>query len=238
MPSTKLAIMQPYIFPYLGYFQLVNAVDTFVFYDDVTFIKGGWVNRNNILVNKQKKLFTIPLEKQSSNKLICETFININLYDKWKNKFLRSLEQSYRKSPNFEEIFQLVNDLLNVSNYSMSQLAIKSVVSVSRYLDLQVDFEASHQTLSNSIHLRAQERVIDMVKKKNANIYINAIGGQELYSKDDFKKEEIDLFFLKASLPEYLQFSDAFVPGLSIIDVLMMNSKAEVKAMLGQYELI
>jgi hypothetical protein len=215
-------------------FAFPELEDLFIFYDDVTFIKGGWINRNNILINQQKKLFTIPVDKLSSNKLICDTFVNSQLYYKWEKKFLRTLEQSYKKAPYFDYTFKLVKDVLAISNENISQLALKSVISISRYLGMKIKFEVSSQIFRNSRHLSAQDRVIDMVKKRKGNNYINAIGGKELYIKDDFKKENIDLFLLKASLPEYRQLSSQFISGLSIIDVLMMNSKEEVIKMLNE----
>ena len=234
----SIAIMQPYIFPYLGYFQLINAVDQFIFYDDVTFIKGGWINRNNILINKEKKLFTIPLDNPSSNKLICDTHVNRVLYHKWKKKFLKSLVQSYKKAPYFDEIFSLINDVLSKSNDNLSQLALKSVISVTRFLEMETIFSTSSVENFDSGHLNAQSRVIDMVQKNKGDVYINAIGGKELYNKQVFKENNLDLFFLKPELKSYEQFDIDFIPGLSIIDVLMFNSKEECKRLLKSYQLV
>ncbi|MCH8535208.1 MAG: WbqC family protein [Flavobacteriaceae bacterium] len=236
MPSTKLAIMQPYIFPYLGYFQLVNAVDTFVFYDDVHFIKRGWINRNKILVNGTEKLISFPCIKASQNKLINE--VEIDLQQKEYKKLLQSISMAYKKAPYFEEVFPVIEKVFLSEATNIASLAIDSIKEVMNYLGITKQFKISSEAFATSKGLEKQERLIQITLTEKVSTYINALGGQELYSKDDFKKEEIDLFFLKASLPEYPQFSDAFVPGLSIIDVLMMNSKAEVKAMLNQYELI
>jgi hypothetical protein len=233
----SIAVMQPYIFPYLGYFQLINAVDEFVFYDDVNYIKGGWINRNNVLIDKEEKLFTLPIDKSSSNKLICDTFIHRALYEKWKKKFLRSLEQSYKKAPYFDDTFTLVKNVLSTSNDNLSQLALKSAVSVTRFLEIKTNFASSSVTNFNSRHLSAQSRVIDIVKKNKAKVYINAIGGKELYDKSDFKASGIDLLFLNPSIKPYKQFDNHFVPGLSIIDVLMFNSKEECRMLIKNYQL-
>jgi hypothetical protein len=233
----SIAVMQPYIFPYLGYFQLINAVDEFVFYNDVNYIKGGWINRNNVLIDKEEKLFTLPIDKSSSNKLICDTFIHRALYEKWKKKFLRSLEQSYKKAPYFDDTFTLVKNVLSTSNDNLSQLALKSAVSVTRFLDIKTNFASSSVTNLNSRHLSAQSRVIDIVKKNKAKVYINTIGGKELYDKSDFKACGIDLLFLNPSIKPYKQFDNHFVSGLSIIDVLMFNSKEECRMLIKNYEL-
>lgn len=233
----KIAIMQPYIFPYLGYFQMVNAVDIFVFYDDVNFIKQGWINRNRVLVSKKDFLFTIPLQKQNSFVLIKDTLINKNLYNNWRTKFIQTLFQNYKRAPFFEEIFELINNVLNVDNDSIGDLAIHSIQEVSSYLGVGTRFRTSSTAYKNK-GLERQERLIDICKEEKADHYINALGGQELYKKEDFLKEGIKLDFIKSLRTEYRQYDNDFVPWLSIIDVLMFNSKDGIKQMLNNYELI
>jgi len=233
----KLAIMQPYIFPYLGYFQLVNAVELFVFYDDVNFIKRGWVNRNRIIVNGKDFMFTVPLVKASQNNSIKESYINKESYDDWKKKFLLTIEHSYKKAPQFESINSLVMKALNKEHNSVSDLAIDSIKSVSEYLGIKTKFITSSDKYQNK-NLERQERLIDICKIEGADYYINALGGQELYVKGDFSKQNIKLDFIKPILGEYKQFDHKFVPGLSIIDALMFNSKKEIKKMLSDYQLV
>ena len=233
--TKKLAIMQPYIFPYLGYFQLVNAVDTFVFYDDVNFIKRGWINRNKILVNGKEKLVSFPCIHASQNKLINE--VEINLEDKAYSKFLQTLEQAYSKAPNFEVVHELISNLFKQEHTSIASLAAASCMNVSTYLDLNTKFTFSSKAFSSSKGMEKQNRLVVISKECNSSTYINAIGGLDLYKKEDFKKENIDLFFLQPKLPEYTQLSNEFIPGLSIIDVLMMNSKEDVIFMLNNFYL-
>ena len=126
-----VGIMQPYFFPYIGYFQLIAAVNKFVIYDDVNFIQGGWINRNNILINKKSSLFTVPLVKVSSNTLINDTKINLKFYNVWKVKFLRSLEHSYKKAPYFTEVYNLIENVLEINeNDLISKLELNSIKNV------------------------------------------------------------------------------------------------------------
>lgn len=233
----KIAVMQPYIFPYIGYFQMINAVDKFVFYDDVNFIKQGWINRNKILVSGKDYLFTLPLKNASSFTLISETLINEILFEKWKLKFLQTLEQSYKKAPYFYDVFPIINKVLDGEYKTISQCAIKSIKSVSEYMGIKTEFIISSEAYQNK-ELERQERLIDICKQEKSNHYINALGGQELYKKEDFLKEGIQLNFIKPLPIEYKQFNNIFVPWLSIIDVLMFNDKQTVKDMLNQYTLI
>ena len=92
--------------------------------------------------------------------------------------------------------------------------------------------------LQGNTTLKAQERTIDICKRLDADQYINAIGGQKLYSKEVFKKHGIKLNFIKTDLVEYRQFHNEFLPNLSIIDIMMFNSKKEIKEMLQKYVLI
>lgn len=233
----KTAIMQPYIFPYIGYFQMISAVDKFVFYDDVNFIKQGWINRNRILVSGKGHLFTVPLSKANSFTLIKDTLISEKLYEAWKIKFLQTLSQSYKRAPYFQPVYNLISEILNKSPGSISELAIESIQSVSRYMNLKTQFIISSQSYQNR-HLERQERLFDICRQENSYHYINAAGGQELYKKEDFLAQGIRLDFIKSLPLEYKQFTNPFVPYLSIIDLLMFNNPDEVNGLLTQYEFI
>lgn len=233
----RIAIMQPYLFPYIGYFQLIAAVDKFVVYDDVNFIKGGWINRNNVLDNKNSRLFTVPLENSSSFMQINQTRLNSKFYEIWKIKFLKSLEQSYKKAPFFNEIFFLIEKILNKKTDLISILAVESIKEICSYLDVKTQIIETSDYYNNK-NLKGQDRVLSICQLEEATNYINPIGGINLYSKEDFKKNKIILNFLKAKPIEYRQFENEFIPWLSVIDVLMFNSIADVKSMLNQYESI
>lgn len=228
--------MQPYIFPYIGYFQLINAVDKFVFYDDVNYIKQGWINRNKILVSNKDYLFTIPLKNASPFSLISEIYISRDLFSKWKSKFLQSLNQSYKKASNFENTINLIESVFQKEYVTISQLSIESIKTISEFIGIKTEFVISSETYQNK-ELGRQERLIDICRQEKANHYINAIGGQELYKKEDFLKEQIRLDFIKTLPIEYKQFNNEFVPWLSIIDVLMFNEKNKITEFLNQYTL-
>lgn len=233
----KIAIMQPYIFPYIGYFQMIKAVDKFVFYDDVNFIKKGWINRNRILVNGDDFLFTVPLTKISQNNLINESKVNKETYQDWKANFLKTLNTNYKKALFYQETFPLIQKILDSNYQTISELAIKSITEIADYLDIQTSFIVSSEKYNNK-GMDKQIRLIDICKQEDSNHYINAIGGQELYKKEDFAKEGIQLDFIQPLPIEYSQFHHKFVPWLSIIDVLMFNSIDEVNLMLDKHELI
>lgn len=232
----KIAVMQPYIFPYIGYFQLINCVDHFVLYDDVNYIKQGWVNRNRILANGKENLFTIPLKKASSFTLINETELHQTLYDKWKIKFLRTLAQNYSKAPYFIRIYPIIEDVLKEEK-SVSVLATNSILAVMDYLGLKTKIYISSQDFSESKGMDRADRLIDMSKKLNADTYINMVGGKELYSPEYFQKENVDLLFLKPRIKEYEQMGKTFIPALSIIDVLMFNGRETILSLLNDFDI-
>lgn len=229
--------MQPYLFPYIGYFQLIKSVDIFVFYDDVNFIKKGWVNRNRILVNGKDLIFTVPLNKVSQNNLINETFINLDMFGNWKEKFVQTLLFNYKKAPYYCEVERLINSVLNKKFNTISELAIESITIISKYLQLDVKFITSSERYDNKT-LEREDRLVDICVEEKASHYINALGGQELYNKESFKNKGIDLSFIKTHPIEYKQFNNEFIPWLSIIDLLMFNSIDEVNIMLAKYELV
>ncbi len=230
----KIAVMQPYLFPYLGYFQMVNSVDKFIFYDDVNYIKGGWINRNNIIQNNEKQLITLNLISSSTNKDIKDIYVGNN-----HAKLLKTIKQNYLKAPFFEAVFPVVDEILSscVSNVSISEIAGQSIIKVSEYLKVNTIFEFSSELYADTKGMFKADRLVEICKRNNANTYINAVGGVDLYSKGYFKKKDINLFFIQSQIREYKQFNNEFIPYLSIIDVMMFNSVGVITEMLNKYEL-
>jgi len=230
----SIAVMQPYFFPYLGYFQLIQATDKFIFYNDVQFIKRGWIHRNRILINNKSKYLTIPCKKASQNKLISE--IEHALDKKTKRKLRAQVEFAYKKAPFFENVFPIIEDVMNYETKYISELGIYSILKVCSYLDLKINYHVSGGRYQNE-HLEKALRLIDITKKEKADVYVNSIGGKELYTKANFAKEDIQLDFLNPQKVEYEQFKSDFIPWLSIIDVLMFNSVSETRKLLTKYVL-
>jgi hypothetical protein len=233
--SMTIAIMQPYIFPYIGYFQLINAVDKFVIYDDVNFINKGWINRNRILLSGKDHLLTIPLKDASQNKLIYE--VELLESEPWRKKLLKTIQQSYQKAPNYQTVFPIIEEIVNFETKTINGLVINCIRRICKYLELDTEIVDSSRGYENTT-LKAQERILDICKQENADRYINPIGGMTLYDKEKFGVEGVELNFIKSTAGPYPQFKNAFVPWLSIIDILMFNSKESVNSMLKEYELI
>lgn len=232
----KIALMQPYFLPYIGYFQLINAVDTFIFCDDVPFIKGGFINRNNILVNGEKYRFTIPVQHVHFNTTIRETKV-ANDPANWYRKLSKTF-QNYRKAPYFDAVFPFMDQILRGSmGRSIGDVAMESIQNVLHYIDVKKRTSTSFGQYNNT-HLKGADRIIDICRQEKANTYINAIGGQRFLNKDYFSDSTIQLQFLKPNLTTYAQNTPKFIPGLSILDVLMYNNPATVKAMLSNYTLV
>ncbi|NDP61897.1 WbqC family protein [Polaromonas sp.] len=224
----KLAIMQPYLFPYIGYFQLVAAVDKFVFYDDVNFIKNGWINRNRLFLAGDVRYITVPLSGASSFLKINE--VGVQPGDIWRRKIIESMRQSYSKAPYFNNIKTLVSEILFLEENKIANLAKASIVAVCNYLDLDTQFVFTSTTYENK-YLNSAARIIDICRQEKADSYFNLSGGKELYDESLFKSNGIDLYFMESQLKKYQQFSEEFQPGLSIIDVLMFNDINAVREM-------
>lgn len=233
-----VGIMQPYVFPYIGYFQLIKAVDKFVVYDDVAFINKGWINRNNILVNGKASMFTIPLVGASQNRLILD--IEVDNLAAWSKKFLKTIEQSYKKAPFYNEGFSIVEQVFNLPVVSIAELATASLKETCKYLNIETEVVES-STIYNNQDLKAQGRILDICLQEKANHYINPIGGMAIYDKQLFADNEILLNFIKAKSIQYKQFNKdeaTFVPWLSIIDLLMFCSVEEINEHLDKFELV
>ncbi len=222
----SIGIVQPYLFPYIGYFQLISEVDTFVFYNDVNFITRGWINRNKVLINGEENYFTIPCKDASQNKLINE--VKHAMTDKKRGKLLRKIKFSYSNAPFFDDIFPIVENVLQTESSYIADLAMQSVRQTSSYLNMDTTFKVSSEEYNNT-DLGKAERLIDICKKEKMTTYINPTGGKELYNKEEFLNDGVTLQFIEPSLKEYEQFDNDFVPGLSIIDVMMFNAPEKIR---------
>lgn len=225
----KLAIMQPYFLPYIGYWQLINAVDTFVLFDDVNFINRGWINRNRLLANCNEHLFTIPLEKASQNKKINE--ISIVDDDKWKTKLLKTIELGYKKSQYFGSIFPIVEEIILNREKNLSNYITHSIKRICSFLNINKTILLSSEIKKND-GLKGQEKILEICKLLYADCYLNLPGGSDLYSKEIFNENNISLKFIKMNAITYNQQIDGFIPNLSFLDVLFFNPENNISEFL------
>jgi WbqC-like protein family len=230
----KVAIMQPYFLPYIGYFQLINAVDV-VIYDNIQFSKKGWFHRNRLLVNGNADYFTLPLKKDSDYLNVNQRYLGDN-WDEEKSKILRKIKECYRKAPNFESTYKLVESVFENSEKNLFEFLYNSVLTVNSYLG--IDTKIIKSSVINIDHeLKSQDKVLAICNKLEAKQYINPIGGLELYDNNSFTNLNIDLSFLQSNSIEYQQLGQAFIPWLSIVDVLMFNDLAKIKSWLSDFKL-
>jgi len=228
----KLGIMQPYFLPYIGYFQLINAVDKYVIYDDVNYIKGGWINRNKLLLNGKDFMFNLILSGASPNKLINEVFVAED-----QSKLMKIICNAYSKAPHFNNTFYLLQTIFEFKNKNLEKFIGNSLIQIAKYLNINTEFIYSSD-LRKNCSLRAQEKVIHICSILQSTEYYNSIGGMELYDRVNFEAKNIKLYFLKTLPIEYVQFNNTFIPSLSILDVIMFNSVEEINSMLRKYELV
>lgn len=229
----KLAVMQPYLFPYIGYYQLAHYSDTFIFYDDVNYIKGGYINRNRIQTKNGPQLFTIPVIGASSFKKINELHFQKDI-----RKTLESISQAYSKAPYFSSVFPIIENILTTDNRNIANITSLSIIKVFEYLSLSFNYEFS-STINYIRTNNAQEKIYNLCEIHNAKKYINAIGGMQLYNKDEFKKRNIELGFIESSITNYPQInSSTFIGNLSMIDILMNCSKDEIINQLNNFKII
>jgi hypothetical protein len=226
----RLAIMQPYFMPYIGYFQLLDSVDEFVVYDNIEFTKKGWINRNRILVNGKDAYITIPLKNDSDYLTVRERYLS-NTWVADRKKILNRITESYRKSPCFKLAYPLIEKVILFDDFNLFNFLLNSINLVKEYLEISTpivtasDIEIDHK-------LKSQKKVIEICKARNAEIYINSIGGLDLYSREEFKERGIELKFIRSGEIIYNQLDYDFISSLSIIDVMMFNSPSQIKDIL------
>ena len=232
----KLGIMQPYFFPYIGYWQLMNAVDTYVIYDDVTFIKNGWINRNRILINGEARYFNLPTVGAGSYILIKD--VELSKERKLFDKLIKSLEIAYKKAPFYEETMPLLRNIILSDKKYMAELLELQIRAVAKHLNMKTNILLSSRDVEKDTSLHAQDKVLNICRNLKAAEYYNAVGGLELYDKEIFSQNGIKLSFLSTDSVNYKQYKNDFVPYLSIIDVLMFNGATGTQALLNNFKLM
>lgn len=221
----RLAIMQPYFMPYIGYFQLVSAVDEFVVYDNIKYTKKGWINRNRMLLNGADTIFSLPLKKGSDALEVREREL---AEDFSAEKILRKFAAAYSRAPYFAEVWPLIERIVRFEATNLFEYLHHSILCICAHLQLKAKISVSSDIAINH-DLKGQEKVITICQALGAKTYVNAVGGMALYNeKDDFLACGIDIKFVRSKPFEYSQFGGAFVPWLSIMDVLMFNDRARV----------
>lgn len=223
----KVAIMQPYFLPYIGYFQLMRAADKFVVYDNIQYTKKGWINRNRILQNGQDEYISLPLRKDSDylnvdQRRLADTFAEERA------STLRKLRTLYQKAPHFHTAYPVLERIYQCPDSNLFAFILHSLREVCAYLDIRTAFVVS-STVDIDHSLRSEEKVVALCKALNASTYLNPIGGTELYDAERFREQGLTLQFIKSTLVEYPQFGKPFVPWLSILDVMMFNSPENIQ---------
>lgn len=251
----RIAIMQPYLFPYLGYFQLIHSADTFILYDQVNYIKKGWINRNRLLeIHRQPFYFTVPINKASSSQIIKDLAIHNHA---WQKKLENAIYHNYKRSLYFEETYPLIECLIKLETDYIAPLNAKCILEIAGYLQIKttilsgVDFSHlenklkeeqndTEQTTSDCLHPKTIKikRIIEICKHYQADTYITPINGSFLYPKTCFMDAGISVNFLKMAAIRYSQLTPDFYENLSIIDVLMNCGRHETQQMLSQYSLV
>jgi len=231
----KLAIMQPYFFPYIGYFQLIAAVDLFVVYDNIKYTKKGWISRNRILQHGKGTTFSLPLKNDSDYLDICERELAADFN---RDKLLNRIEGAYRRAPFLAQTFPLVEEVIRYHDTNLFRFLHHSIVRTCKHLGITTEIRIS-SGIAIDHDLKNKDRVIALCGAVGAITYVNAIGGLDLYAKEDFSNQGFELKFIRSKPFDYPQFGDAFVPWLSIIDVMMFNPLDTIRARIStDYELV
>src|SRR5438552_939163 len=221
----KVAIMQPYFLPYIGYFQLIGSVDSFIIYDNIKYTKKGWINRNRFLRNGADVVFTVPLRKGSDLLDIKDRAVASD-FDR--SKLSNQLREAYRRAPQFQEAFPVIERSIMSPKENLFEYICDSVVEVCRYLGIGTRIVPSSRFAVDTAQ-KGADKVLALCNAAGATIYVNAIGGRELYSREQFQERGVELKFLKSDPITYAQFDDPFVPWLSIIDVMMFHSTSSIR---------
>ena len=224
-----LSANQPYFFPYLPYWQLIDCADLFLVSDDYAFKKHSWIPRNRIQIGGRIYYFRVEVRSQSCHRQIGET----SMLPPDSGKKLRTLEMAYHRAPCFADGYALCERVLRYETRNLCDFLVNSIREVCRYLYIDTPVAFTSQVPGNS-SLRREERIYDFCRYFGADRYINAIGGQDLYGFDAFRRRGIELGFIHSEIPPYRQFGRTFIPDLSVIDAMMFVPREQLRDMLDK----
>jgi hypothetical protein len=231
----KVGIMQPYFFPYVGYFQLIDSVNLFVIYDNIKYTKKGWINRNRILQHGRPAIISLPLKSDSDSLDVVDRQVAVDFDPA---KLLNRIADAYKRAPCYPQAFPVIERILGHNERNLFHFLRNSIVEICAYLEINTEIAVA-STFAIDPVLKGQDRVVALCGQTGANVYVNAIGGMELYSADVFRSKGVELKFIRAGAFEYRQFGEPFVPSLSIVDVMMFNPIEVIRQYLASnYDLI
>lgn len=235
----KIGIMQPYFLPYVGYYQLINHVDLFVLFDDVQFIRKGWINRNRIVnADGGSSYINVPIQKCSLSTKIRD--VRVKPGESWKTKILSQCETSYRKkAPHYWKVSKLLSDGLNNDDFINIVELNKRLLEIScKYIGIDTKIIiSSEQGFDYSSIVNSGDWALEISNQLGAKEYINPISGREIFDKSKFQNANIDLRFIRSKPYNYEQH-DTFVPDLSILDLMMFNGEEELVRLVENYEVL
>ena len=229
-----VGIMQPYFFPYIGYFQLILHSDIFVFHDDVQYIKGGWINRNRIVSNNRLSWLTFPVFDASHDRFISDRHYVAD--QKARNRLLRRIAAAYRSAPRFKETYPLLQEIMGFADTNVVRFNVHLASRIAAYLDICTPLLLSSTLLKDS-KLRGQERVIEICKCLSATHYVNPSGGRKLYDRGQFSRAGIELGFLESAALTDNNLREFTAP-MSIIHDLMTKEKELLIDDLRDYRIV
>lgn len=233
----KLAIMQPYFFPYIGYISLIKNTDYFVFFDTPQYIRKGWINRNRILGNNHTEVYiTVPIAKQHRETPINQIKISNNT--DWKEKILRQLMIYKKRAPFYNDVMDMIHIVFEKEYDTISELAIQSVICSCEYLGMEIKYDIYSQMDLPDFHVKEpDEWALNITKHIGYDTYVNPPGGKSFFSLQKYKEEGITLQFLEQELLPYNQRNGEFIAGLSILDVMMFCKPESIVDMMNYYKI-
>lgn len=233
----KIGIMQPYFFPYLGYFSLIKHTEKWIFFDTVQHIKKGWINRNRVLKPKEGwQYIVVPVDRSTKGALIKDVLIDESKF--WDEKILAQLEHYKKSAPYYRDVIDFLEDCFSYKINKLSSLNIHLLENTCNYLKIDMDYEIySEMNLEIEDISGPGDWALRISQAVGADTYINPPGGVDIFDKNKYKGNGIDLQFLKVNLCKYSQKRSSFEEALSIIDVMMFNSIEEINKMLDNYEI-
>ena len=226
----KLGIMQPYFFPYLGHFDLINLVDEWIVFDTPQYMRHHWVNRNRVLhPNAGWQYITVPLRKHPQDTPINQ--VQIAMENDWRNRILRQLEHYRREAPYYKQVAGFLEECFSEASPNLSETNILTLRKTCQRLGISTPFHVFSQmdlALTEDVE-GPGDWALNISRVVGASEYVNPPGGAALFNESKFTADNIKLTIQAFMNMIYPCGPYQFEPGLSVLDVMMWNSPEQIK---------
>jgi hypothetical protein len=233
--NQSVAIMQPFFFPYLGYFSLMKHTDNWIVFDDIRYSNQAWGNRNRILKHPEGWAWiNVPVKDHKRETFYSNILIQNEI--NWKRKIINQFEYYKIHAPFYKDVLKIIQEVFSEDFSHLVDLNIHAMKKVCEYLKIDFKYtKFSEMNLGINSVQHPGQWALEICKAIKSTNYVNPCEGHPIYDKKEYDDAGISLQFIINRVSPYDQKRAEFEARLSIIDVMMWNSVERVNELIDDF---